>query len=149
MVNIKESNKLNKQKQKMSKTRNAMKTGKLLARAGFNVVVAGLFFTLFMSLLGGLQTIGVLISEVIALVLLVLVIPQIWKMRKGPENLMILILGIPIGLAVVGIVGALFPNLTIPTIGLSGLTIGSFPFVIAMTSYFLADWIGLQFKLFK
>lgn len=133
----------------MAKTRNAVKTGKLLARTGFNVVIAGLIFTLFMSFFSGLQTTGVLISEVVALIVLVLVIPQIWRMRKGVENLMILILGIPIGLAVVGIVGALFPTLTIPTIGLSGLTIGSFPFVIAMTSYFVADWIGLSLKLFK
>ena len=129
--------------------RNAMKTGRLLTRAGFNVVVAGIIFGLFMSLIGGIQATGVVISELVALVVLLMVVPQIWKMRKGPENLMALILGIPIGLAVVGLVGALFPALTIPSIGLSGLVIGSFPFVIAMTSYFLADWIGLQFKLFK
>jgi len=129
--------------------RNFKKTGRLLVRAGFNVVIAGIIFGLVISLLNGVQATGVIISELVALVVLLVVVPQIWEMRKGPENLMNLVLGIPLGLAIVGLVGAIVPTLTIPTIGLSGLVIGSFPFVIAMTSYFLADWLGLQLKLFK
>ena len=129
--------------------RNAMKTGKLVFRAGFNVVIAGIIFGIVMSLLNGVQAFGVFVSQLVALTVLLLVVPKIWTMRKGKESLMVLILGLPLGLAVVGLVGALFPALTIPTIGLGGLVIGSFTFVIAMTSYFLADWIGLQLKIFK
>lgn len=129
----------------MAKRRIIKGNGRLLVRAGFNVVVAGIFFGIFMAFLGGLTAGGIILSEVIALFVLVMVVPQIFRIRKGQETLMALVLGIPIGLSVVSIVGTLFPNLIIPTIGVSGLAIGTFPFVIAITSYFLADWMFVQF----
>ena len=113
---------------------------KFAGRALFNVVVAGLILSLVSGLLAGF---GSFINLLISAGIIMVAIPMILKKRKGPETVTSLVLALPLGVILVGLVSAIGINL--PTLALG--QIGTVTFALAFASYFLADLLYLT--LFK
>jgi len=111
-----------------------------LIRPLFNIVVAGFILAFVGSFIAGFGDVTGLIISAIALIL---VIPMILKMRPGTETITSLILAIPLGTVLVGLLSSLF-NITLP--GLDGIgAFGTLSFALAFASYFTADLLYLMF----
>ena len=101
----------------MVKKFNAKKTTDNAVRLLINIVIAGINFTVATSLLNTVTTTaGIIVSSMITLLVLIVVIPMIFQIRKGPETLVDLIIAIPAGLILVTlVVSPLTPMTSDPT----------------------------------
>jgi len=122
------------------------KTVKTGTRLLINVIVGGLILMLASNLLDSITTsAGAIISGIVTLLILLVVIPQIFAIRKGPELITDLILAIPAGLVMVSLVQEIFKvSFEIPALTTGDAGIFSLTMAMAVGSYFLADLIRVR-----
>lgn len=122
----------------------AVKTGRFIGRSVFNVIVAGILFSILTAIISlfGAQTI---VGGVVSLIILAVVVPMILNMRSGQETIMSFILAVPVGAVIVAIVSSLFGiGLPLLSPGEGAFEIGSISLALALASYFASDLIFMN-----
>jgi len=117
--------------------------GRLVTRVTVNLIVAGMIFSVVAGFLAGFEAQGVLISSLVSLGVLLWAVPFVLKQRPGQETFLSLLLAIPVGLVMVNLVEGFF-GVTLPILAISDVSLFSVAFVLAFTSYILADLIFIQ-----
>ena len=112
----------------------------MIGRPLINIVVAGFIFSVIGGLIAGFgDTTALIISGAV----LLFIIPTILRMRPGAETMTSLILAIPLGTVLIGLLNSLF-GIVLP--GLENVGgFGTLSFALAFASYFTADWLYLMF----
>lgn len=122
--------------------RKTMKTGQMVIRYTIDVVLAGIIFYLANMVVTAVGSLGIIISTLFTIVVAAYYVPFIQKLRPGRETFLDLIIGIVIGTSVLALMTALF-GIALPAITIVG-GISLFGFLLAITSFWLADTIVLK-----
>ena len=121
---------------------------RLLGRLGFNVVIAGILFSLINSILAGFEaqsTTNAVFSAAIAVGIAFFAF-TILQVRPGQETFLSLLLGIPVGVAIIDLLKSVI-KIDVTVLDVTGVSLFSMPFVLIVGSYFAADWMFI--KLFR
>lgn len=125
----------------------AKETKKLAVRVSVNVVASAIILAvltnLFASLSNSIGRDSVLVSSVISLIVLLWLVPRTFKKHPGEETLLSFILALPVGFVIVNLINTIF-RISLPIIDIGNVSFGSMQFILALTSYVIADTLYLK-----
>lgn len=122
-----------------------IQVGRFAGRVTFNVIIAAIIFGILNAIMSAFEESSILVSSALSLAVLLWLVPFVLNKHPGEETLLSLVIALPVGITIVNLIGGLF-NVELPALNVSEMSIFSIPFVLAVTSYFIADWIfGMWF----
>lgn len=122
-----------------------IKKGKFALKVLVNIIIAGVIYSIANTIISNLTAGGVILSTIVSLAILLFIVPYIFQIHKGNESeqFLSLIVGLPVGFALLTLLGSW--GVKLPALPLEPLVLGSASIVYMLTSYFAADAITSRF----
>jgi len=127
-----------------------MSKSNIALRVAMNSIVGAIIYSIVTAILNTINLSsqdnnGFILTSVAALAILLWLVPFVFNKHPGEETLLSIILAFPAGLIIVSLINTLF-NINLPILQFGEFAVGSLQFVLALTSYILADLIYLKIK---